>query len=283
MKRFGLVLLTAGLCVGMPLLAAAKEGVVIGDPGVNVRAKADASAKIVCAVIKGDTVEVLSSSDREEVIGGKRGRWLKVRYKKQEGWAFSAFVSVDGDPAGPGTAVGDNSATGGDVNTTDDIHAITPAGIGPIKLGMAVAEAMKALPKATFSRCSDGDGAALISIRNGSEDLMVVFAGEDDPGAPLQPAKKIEFIETFATTCKTAEGAHPGAKVADLEKVYGKVVKIMKSEIEQREYIDFARQPKGFLFRLDYCGVFDGDKMETTRYTPGGKILSIAVREPFGE
>ncbi len=52
MKRFGLVLLTAGLCVGMPLLAAAKEGVVIGDPGVNVRAKADASLAQLEASLK---------------------------------------------------------------------------------------------------------------------------------------------------------------------------------------------------------------------------------------
>jgi hypothetical protein len=64
--------------------------------------------------------------------------------------------------------------------------------------------------------------------------------------------------------------------------VYGRVERIVRSEIESRAYIRFARQPAGLLFRLDYTGVFPPDSWETTEFDPGGRIYSIAVSPDAG-
>jgi hypothetical protein len=156
-------------------------------------------------------------------------------------------------------------------------YLITASSIGPIKLGMTLDEARRAFPIATFERTSDGDGMALVSIGVDKEVLMSVYADEDNSEAPIDGSKKITFIEALSALCATKNGIHPGLKVLDTEKILGKTKEIQKSEIESREYISFANQPKALTFRLDYTGFFEGDKMTTTKFDPQGKIDSIII------
>ena len=142
---------------------------------------------------------------------------------------------------------------------------ITTKKVGPIRLGMTLAEARKAAPHATFKRTSDGDGAALVAITLAPNASMQVWADEDDPAKPIDWKKRIRSIETFSKAFRTAEGAHPGSLVRDLNRMYGATKAIEVTEIESRRYITFERHPAGFLFRLD----------ETDRV-----ILSIAVSVP---
>jgi hypothetical protein len=142
---------------------------------------------------------------------------------------------------------------------------------------MTVGLAEAVWPDATFSRTSDGEGVALIEVKVGGARMMTLYAGEDGPGPALDRGKRIEHIETFSTTCSTAQGIRPGMRISDAEKILGKVSAISKSEIESREFIEFAGQPGRLTIRLDYTGIFGPDSAETTRFEPEARILSIAI------
>ena len=90
-------------------------------------------------------------------------------------------------------------------------------------------------------------------------------------------SKTVTTIETFSPTCHTVDGIRPGILVVDVEKVFGPVKQIVKSEIESREYITFERQPAHVTLRLDYTGEFPEGSTETQRFSAGAKIYSILV------
>jgi len=154
---------------------------------------------------------------------------------------------------------------------------INQTGIGPIHLGMTLNEARTALPNADFQRATDGDGAALISVQLGKEDLMTLYANEDDADAPIDWTKKIDFIETFNSLCKTQNGIYPGLLVKEVEKKLGKTKEIIQSEIESREFITFRNQPRHFIFRINYTGIFPEGSRKTKKFKMDSKIFSIAV------
>ncbi len=159
-----------------------------------------------------------------------------------------------------------------------DIRLITATRIGPAKLGMRLDDVRKVLPAAKFERTTDGEGRALVAVKLGNEVLMVLYAGEEHEDSPIEWSKRIENIETFDPECHTAEGVHPYSLVRNVEKVYGKAKQIMVSEIESREFIDFKNQPKHFLIRSNYIGIFPTDSARyTTKFKPDGEIMSIAI------
>jgi hypothetical protein len=154
---------------------------------------------------------------------------------------------------------------------------VPQSGIGPVRLGITLDEARRALPNARFARTSDGDGAALVEVSIAQDQMVVVGADEDDPKSPIDWTKKIGWIETRSAAFRTSEGVHAGMVVTDVEVLFGPVTEIVRSEIESREFISFARQPAGLVLRLDYTGVFAARQASTRTYQRGAKILSIAV------
>lgn len=74
--------------------------------------------------------------------------------------------------------------------------SITDSSVGPVKLRMTLDEAKAALPAAVLTRTSDGEGVALVEVKLGDEQLMVLYAGEEDPAAPVDMKKRIKNIET---------------------------------------------------------------------------------------
>ena len=154
-----------------------------------------------------------------------------------------------------------------------DSLGITESRIGPATLGSPLGSTLK------YERTSDGEGVALVSIAIG-RDTMVAYLREDDPSTPVDATKPIWSLEAFTPGFKTDKGVHPHSPISDVEKVYGKTVRIDKSEIESREYITFANQPAYLNFRIDAgSGIFEGDSMTTTKYAPGSTIFSISIRK----
>jgi hypothetical protein len=154
---------------------------------------------------------------------------------------------------------------------------ISDSAVGPLRLGMTVGLAEAVWPAAKFSRTSDGEGVALIEVKAAGETLMTIYAGEDDPEPAHDRRRRIEHIEVFSPSCSTAQGIKPGMLINDAERILGKVSAISKSEIESREFVEFANQPERLTIRLDYTGIFGADSAETTRFAPEAKILSIAI------
>ena len=162
----------------------------------------------------------------------------------------------------------------------DDICLISTTGVGPIRLGMTLDEARKAIPRATFKRTSDGDGAALVEVAFAPDSAIVLYADEGDAEAAIDWSKHITNIETSSTAFHTSAGVRPGALVTEVERVYGKTRLVTLSEIESRQYIEFETQPAELTLRLDYTGVFKGDERTTKATRSGARIWSISVSAP---
>jgi hypothetical protein len=159
---------------------------------------------------------------------------------------------------------------------------LSAEGVGPVRLGMSLDDARRALPDARLTRDSDGEGVALVAVQRGARTLMVLYAGEEDAEAPLDGAARIESIQTFDPSIATTGGVAVGWRVADAAKVYGPVREVWRSEIEQREYVQFARQPAELTFRIDYTGEFAPGENRSTRYATNARIHSIQVDAPPG-
>ena len=189
----------------------------------------------------------------------------------------SPSVAATAAPAGPSTPSTSPVVTAPSVPAAVPACLVTARAVGPLRLGMPIQEAQAAMPTARFTRSSDGEGVALVEVAVDGAPLAVLYAGEEDPETPVDPLRSIEHIETFNAACATAEGVHPGSPVAAAEAAYGAIRSITRSEIESREYIEFAHPPAGLQFRLDYTGEFADGESETTRHAPDAKILSIAI------
>ena len=159
--------------------------------------------------------------------------------------------------------------------------------IAGIKLGQSLKQVKQKFPKAKLERTSDADGVAYVAITL-SKDVLVFASqdGDDDPDAPIKLHKKIDSLSTNSPACHTASGVHPGMKIKDAEAKLGKVKKIIMSEIEAREYVTFARQPKHFTFEVERgTGIYPGKggaPNQTRRYRQMARIEAISVSKSRG-
>lgn len=191
------------------------------------------TGKPIGKIPNGAEVMVGSCQKNKVYIGGKNGSWCQATYKDKNGWIFDAFLVKPGD-------VG--------VKTKNLITAKT---VGDIRIGMTVAQARKAFSNAKFSRTSDGEGIALIAVKQDGKKLMTLYAGEEDNEKPIKENAKIEQIEVWSSNFKTAEGVHAKMKISDVEKILGKIKNEFTSEIESRQFVEFTKQPKYLSFRKE--------------------------------
>ncbi|HMS09982.1 MAG TPA: hypothetical protein PKE66_10895 [Pyrinomonadaceae bacterium] len=164
---------------------------------------------------------------------------------------------------------------------------ITGNSAGAVKIGMTVAEVRKAVAPLKLERSSDGEGIALIAVKSGEEIVMTLFAGEEDRDARIDEKAKVEYIMVWDKGYATAAGVHPGMKIADAEKIYGKVKVIVRSEIESREYVTFTNHPAGIDIRVlaedDSAGVYPQGASKTGTYSANAYIFHIGLNGSAAE
>lgn len=158
---------------------------------------------------------------------------------------------------------------------------VTSKAAGVVRLGMTVSQARKALKGYKLKRESDGEGVALIGVTRGGKTVMTLSANEKNADAPINEKAKIDFIEVWDASYKTADGIHPQMTIAEAERILGKVKKIIMSEIEQREYVTFTKKPN-LSFRVSgkdhtEAGIYAEGKRESTKTGKGAIIASISV------
>ena len=165
-------------------------------------------------------------------------------------------------------------------------NLITSTSAGKVKLGMTIAEVRKAVAPMKLSRTSDGEGVALIAVKQGKNDVMTIYANEEDRDAAIDNNAKVDQIWVWDKAMRTAAGARPGMKLSQLESMYGKVKGISMSEIEAREFAFFDNHPGGIYFRLsnenDRAGIYPEGERRTNKYNPATVVLGIwAVGDQF--
>lgn len=165
-------------------------------------------------------------------------------------------------------------------------NSITKNSVGAVKLGMTIAEARRALPAMLLQRGSDGEGIAYVDVLEKETLLMRLYAGEGDSESAINEQAKIELIEAVDDRFATVEGVHTGTPLRQVERVYGKLREIVLSEIEQREFATFARQPSSLTFKVSagdnvaYAGIYrkPSAPARTRRYTASAHITGIIIR-----
>lgn len=70
---------------------------VTARPSLRLRAKPNAEAAQVASLANGMTVYPLSTSSGYQKIGGKRGRWRKLRVNDKSGYVFDGFLQKVGE------------------------------------------------------------------------------------------------------------------------------------------------------------------------------------------
>ena len=158
---------------------------------------------------------------------------------------------------------------------------VTQHTIGGVRLGMTTKQVKQKFPKAKIKRISDGEGIALISILLQPKVEIWAHANEDDPEKPINFNKKITWLSSSSPACKTATGVHTGMKLAEVEKRYGKFIRIQRSEIEAREFAYFQKQPQWVEIQVESgSGVFPENAelaATTRRYTKNAVVEQLSI------
>lgn len=155
---------------------------------------------------------------------------------------------------------------------------VSAQGIGGVRLGMSTAEVQHRWPQAEISRRRDAEGVALIRIRLSPQVVIDAFANEEDPEDPINRAAKFTWLSTMSPACRTAGGVQPGMRLRQAAQKLGTLKKMTLTEIEMREFAEFARQPQ-WLVLLVAGGIYDGQTVPQTtrRYENDARIVALEV------
>lgn len=164
-------------------------------------------------------------------------------------------------------------------------HLITRRAVGPVRLGMTVAEARRVLPGLRVTRSSNGEGVAYVGVFRGKNLVMQLFTGEDDPDTPVDNRRKIQSIDVFEARYHTAAGVYPGMRLSAAERRLGKVKEIRLTEIEAQEFAEFTRPQPGYAFLVGAPSGWAGNygrpnatsPAVTRKYVPGARIRAILL------
>lgn len=76
----------------LPTLSKQRQGKVIARTGLNLRLQPNAQAKVIVAIPSNEKVIILQSEAPQAEFAGNRANWVRVRYRKYEGWVWGRFI-----------------------------------------------------------------------------------------------------------------------------------------------------------------------------------------------
>ena len=152
---------------------------------------------------------------------------------------------------------------------------ITPEGIGGVKLGQTLAQVKRAFPHMKVRSESDEEGVEMWRLPVAPNAVVYAHVEEGRRG-------RIDFLETFSAACRTKDGVHPAMRLTQVAQKWGRLNHITMSEIEMRQFAQFARQPARIGLRVEGgdFGTQAADvelPLNTSKASPGAKVLSIQI------
>ena len=160
-------------------------------------------------------------------------------------------------------------------HTANAACMITPEGIGGVKLGQTLAQVKRAFPHMKVRSESDEEGVELWRLPVAPNAVVYAHLEEGRRG-------RIDFLETFSAACRTKDGVHPAMRLTQVAQKWGRLNHITMSEIEMRQFAQFARQPARIGLRVEGgdFGTQAADvelPLNTSKASPGAKVLSIQI------
>lgn len=160
-------------------------------------------------------------------------------------------------------------------HTANAACTITPEGIGGVKLGQTLAQVKRAFPHMKVRSESDAEGVEMWRLPVALNAVVYAHVEEGRRG-------RIDFLETFSAACQTQDGVHPAMRLTQVAQKWGRLNHITMSEIEMRQFAQFARQPARIGLRVEGgdFGTQAADAelpLSTSKASPSAKVLSIQI------
>lgn len=159
------------------------------------------------------------------------------------------------------------------VSAQDSTCLIRPGQVGPFRVGMKIRQAKRMLAGATFKDGEDAEGLAILIVSRNGAPLLHIYPDQD-------ALENLELIRVLTPDCATADGVHIGLPLAEVEKRYGRLVRIERTEVEKREEAGFEKGPGWMDIDVGSgeAGVYPKGKRCAQSYRPGAKIQGLWVR-----
>lgn len=153
---------------------------------------------------------------------------------------------------------------------------ITQNSIGGIRIGQTLAEVRRFHPKIKIEQVPDADAGEVTLLTLTPKIEIAAYLSDEKRG-------KIQFLETFSPACRTKDGVHPKMRPTQTAKQWGRLKNITMSEIEMRQFAEFAKQPEWLNLRVEGgdFGNPDADEfqlpMTTKKYARDAEVLNIGI------
>ncbi len=160
-------------------------------------------------------------------------------------------------------------------HTANAACTITPEGIGGVKLGQTLAQVKRAFPHMKVPSEPYEEDEEIWPLPVAPNAVVYAHLEEGRRG-------RIDFLETFSAACRTKDGVHPAMRLTQVAQKWGRLNHITMSEIEMRQFAQFARQPARIGLRVEGgdFGTQAADvelPLNTSKASPGAKVLSIQI------
>ena len=160
-------------------------------------------------------------------------------------------------------------------HTANAACTITPEGIGGVKLGQTLAEVKRAFPHIKIRSEPDADSGEMWRLPVAPNAVVYAHVEEGRRG-------RIDALETFSAACQTQDGVRPAMRLTQVAQKWGRLRNIIMSEIEMRQFAQFAKQPARIDLRVEGgdFGTQEADMelpLNTSKASPGAKVLSIQI------
>ena len=160
-------------------------------------------------------------------------------------------------------------------HTANAACTITPEGIGGVKLGQTLAQVKRAFPHMKVRSESDEEGVEMWRLPVAPNAVVYAHVEEGRRG-------RIDFLQTFSAACQTQDGVRPAMRLTQVAQKWGRLRNITMSEIEMRQFAQFARQPARIGLRVEGgdFGTQEADMelpLNTSKASPSAKVLSIQI------
>ncbi len=144
---------------------------------------------------------------------------------------------------------------------------------------MTLNQATQVLHGATFQPAEDADHMPILTVMRDGTRVMDLFTDVDEP---RKDRAKIELIRVYDSKCVTAEGVHPGMPLAEVEKRYGKLLRLERTDVDSREYAEFEKLPNWIDLQAGNgeAGVYPKNMRCASAYVPTAKVESLWVSHP---
>lgn len=112
--------------------------------------------------------------------------------------------------------------------------------VGSLRVGMTVRVARQVLRGVVFELAEDADHMTMQTVTRGGAKIMDLYLDADETN--LEKAR-IALIRVYDPQCATVKGIHPGSLLLEIEKQYGQLIRLERTEVESREYAEFEKVP----------------------------------------